>query len=191
MGPIPGAAQSLSSKSRQSPECLPEPSLARPHSNETPAGQTRARPRESNTGAIRRMGSGPPRIASQPKESRKHVRRCFRSPCVCVCACILCRDGVQIDVSYLENVFEEVELLSKVLHGEQAEPNVLRLVWDASGQVKVVNSGCTVPLPTSYEELRRRAPRCSLARKRHERGPRASRFARFRRSRCSPASCAS
>ena len=65
--------------------------------------------------------------------------------------------------SYLEKKLDEVEKnelkaepLSEVLATSEDEPDTLRTVWDASGQLKAMKVSSTVPLPSGPEELRMR-----------------------------------
>ena len=65
--------------------------------------------------------------------------------------------------SYLEKKLDEVEKnelkaepLSEVLSTNEDEPDTLRTVWDASGELKAVKVSSTVPLPSGSEELRTR-----------------------------------
>ena len=64
---------------------------------------------------------------------------------------------------YLEKKLEGVEKnepraepLSEVLTVNEDEGEVLRTVWDASGNLKAIKVGNTIPLPSNPEELRRR-----------------------------------
>lgn len=65
--------------------------------------------------------------------------------------------------TYVEKVQEMVEendlraeLLSEVMHWDDAEPDVRVAVWDNAGNVKSVRSSLSVPLPRDSEELRAR-----------------------------------
>ena len=64
---------------------------------------------------------------------------------------------------YLEKKLECVEKnepraepLSDVLTVKEDEGEVLRTVWTASGSLKAIKVGNTIPLPSNPEELRRR-----------------------------------
>ena len=64
---------------------------------------------------------------------------------------------------YVEKISEGVERaepraepLTEVLNYEEAETDVLKAVWDASGNLNAIKSSNTVPLPSSAEVLRAR-----------------------------------
>lgn len=72
-------------------------------------------------------------------------------------------DNMVLAKSYLEKVLAGIEdsepkaePLTEVLHADQADRDVLRPVWDASGQLKVMKAASSVALSTTSEELRRR-----------------------------------
>ena len=65
--------------------------------------------------------------------------------------------------SFLEKKLDEVEKnelkaepLSEVLATNEDEPDTLRTIWDAAGELKAVKVSSTVPFPNTPEELRKR-----------------------------------
>ena len=54
----------------------------------------------------------------------------------------------------MENNEPRAEPLSEVLTVNEDEGEVLRTVWDTSGNLKAITVGSTIPLPSNPEELR-------------------------------------